>query len=96
MKYPAGGATFLLYEEETRRPGFRNLLNETLTVVYPDSQILVLLQDVDDLVLQRQILLHLRTRDTEEEEEMKNEEENHNSALIYRSLNLYKISGRVN
>lgn len=40
-----------------------NVLNESLTVVDPHFQILVLLQDVDDLVLQRQVLLHLQTEE---------------------------------
>lgn len=38
------------------------VLNQSLTVVHPDSQILVLLQGVDDLILQSQILFHLRIK----------------------------------
>lgn len=37
----------------------KHLLNQTLAVVYSHSEILVLLQDVDDLILQSQVLLHL-------------------------------------
>lgn len=60
----AGGATFLHNErlevKNRRLHELKHLLNESLAVVYADPQILVLLQDVDDLILQSQILLHLR------------------------------------
>lgn len=44
----------------------RNLLNKSLAVVDPHPQVLVLLQNVDQLVLQRQVLLHLRRNNREE------------------------------
>lgn len=50
----------------------RHILNESLVVVYSDSQILVLLQDVDDLILQRQILLHLRAGDVMKQRKTQN------------------------
>lgn len=64
VKRPAGGATFMYNELNLFCYVLRHILDESLAVVYSDSQILVLLQDVDDLILQRQILLHLRTGDT--------------------------------
>lgn len=54
MRPPAGGAA-------AHRRG-KDVLNESLTVVDPHFEVLVLLQDVDDLVLQRQVLLDLRRK----------------------------------
>lgn len=68
---PAGGALALLIKplsvSEKKRG---NLLDQSLAVVYPDPQILILLQDVDDLSLQRQIILRLRVKKKKKKKEV--------------------------